>query len=389
MPDPIIIGAGIQGASLALAAVARGTRPIVIDQNPHPSGASINSYGIIHGGLRYLQSFNLARWNESRQAQSWYIDRFPRHIRPLRCVMPLYRRTMRSPALFAAARSLDRSLRLALGRRVPLPPDGACDREALLDGYPIARDGLIGGAIWHDAYIVDPSALLTEMLAQVEARGGTVLRSTRATALAMQGTNLRGLHLCDIETGREHRLAAEQIFDCTGSSAGALLARQTHRSLPTAATLAFNLLLDIPAPPDRDAYALSPSAGSGRSYFFRQVAGGTLAGTFYRAAPGAMDAQPHQQDVERALLTVAQCLPSLRISMSKVLAVHAGLLPDQDGTGAHLMTSDRHLQPGPSGYHLLLGGKLTTAPLLSQRAARAIRCASVDQIGDRLENRHA
>ena len=55
MPETIIIGAGIQGTTLALAALERGVCPVLVDRDDHPSGASVNSYGIIHGGLRYLE----------------------------------------------------------------------------------------------------------------------------------------------------------------------------------------------------------------------------------------------------------------------------------------------------------------------------------------------
>ncbi|MFD2428648.1 FAD-dependent oxidoreductase [Sphingobium scionense] len=123
MPETVILGAGIQGATLALAAIARGQRPILIDRDDAPAGASVNSYGIIHGGLRYLQSFSIGRWRQSRRAQAWYIDRYPRHVRPLRCVMPLYRGAIRSPALFARASPTGPFVSLA-GRNVPCPTTG-------------------------------------------------------------------------------------------------------------------------------------------------------------------------------------------------------------------------------------------------------------------------
>lgn len=371
MRDPVIIGAGIQGASLALAATARGLRPILVERDAEPAGATINSYGIVHGGLRYLQSLDIARWSQSRRAQQWYIDRYPHHVRPLRCVMPLYRGAVRSPALFRAARAADRTLRTVLGRRVNLPADGACSREDILSAYGVDPAGLLGGAVWHDACLPGPAALLREMLTEVEDRGGTVLRSTEAVALATDGRILRGLHLRSRKDGREQRIAAEEIFDCTGGSAREWLCSAAPLGRPSAATLAFNLLLDIPAPPGSNAYALSPRAGKGRSYFFRAHDGGTLVGTFYRPAPGEGSIQPSEQDIAAALRQIGRCLPGQPVGREAVRSIHAGMLPDRDGTGSRLLPADRHIRLGPHGYHIVLGGKLTTAPLLSERVARA------------------
>lgn len=44
MRDPLIVGGGIQGASLAVAATARGLRPVVVDGGGPAACASLNSY---------------------------------------------------------------------------------------------------------------------------------------------------------------------------------------------------------------------------------------------------------------------------------------------------------------------------------------------------------
>lgn len=377
MPDPVIIGAGIQGATLALAAVARGMRPLVIDQGAEPSGASVNSYGIVHGGLRYLQRLDIARWSESRRAQRWYIDRYPRHVQPLRCVMPLYRNRLRSPALFGIARTMDRTLRMMMQRQVPLPSDHGCGREEILASYPVPSAGLVGGAVWHDARVDNIPALLRAILAEVEDRGGVVLRSTEAVALDIERGRVRGLHVRDRAAESERRIAGTDIFDCGGAWAGQWLPGAIKQALPSAAVLAFNLLIDLPSPVGGDAFALSPDAGRGRSYFFRRHAGATLVGTFYRPAPVGAARQPTEQDILSAMRQVRLCLPGMAVERDSVRSVHAGLLPDRDGSGRALLSADRHLRPGPEGYHILLGGKLTTAPLLSERvAARMWRPAS-------------
>ena len=73
--DVLVVGGGIQGATIAWAAARRGLRTAAIDAADWGAGASANSLKIIHGGLRYLQHANLVRMRESirarRRIQQW------------------------------------------------------------------------------------------------------------------------------------------------------------------------------------------------------------------------------------------------------------------------------------------------------------------------------
>ena len=57
--DVIVVGGGIQGASLLLEASRRGLKGLLVERNDFGGATSWNSLRIIHGGLRYLQSADL------------------------------------------------------------------------------------------------------------------------------------------------------------------------------------------------------------------------------------------------------------------------------------------------------------------------------------------
>ena len=63
--DVIIVGGGIYGAMLALEATARGLRPLLVENHDFGSQTSFNSFRLLHGGLRYLQSMDIIRLRES------------------------------------------------------------------------------------------------------------------------------------------------------------------------------------------------------------------------------------------------------------------------------------------------------------------------------------
>ena len=69
--DLIVIGAGIHGAAAALEATRRGLNVLVIDRGDFGGETSWNSLRVLHGGLRYLQNLDLARFRESVRARSW------------------------------------------------------------------------------------------------------------------------------------------------------------------------------------------------------------------------------------------------------------------------------------------------------------------------------
>jgi len=58
--DIVVIGAGIHGAGVAQAAAAAGYRTLLLEQYDRPAqGTSSKSSKLIHGGLRYLEYYQL------------------------------------------------------------------------------------------------------------------------------------------------------------------------------------------------------------------------------------------------------------------------------------------------------------------------------------------
>lgn len=258
----------------------------------------------------------------------------------------------------------------ALLQAPPAPaPAGSLPPNVVRDLFPVPQAGLIGAAYWYDLELRDAGTLLARMAERAKAGGATVLLHHDAESLLLD-CGVRGLVLHDRKTNRRRSLHADVIIDCRGANAG-YWSGSSARGVPapTSATLAYNLLLDMPPPPQGNAIAVSCVPGTGRSYFLRAQRGQLLAGTFYRPAPGSREPNVTGTDIDRALDELQRCLPALSFGRHLVKAVTAGLLPDRDGTGQQMVSNDRHLMPVGAGYHILLSSKLTTAPLASERLA--------------------
>jgi glycerol-3-phosphate dehydrogenase len=359
--DLVVVGGGIQGVTMALAAARKGLRPVLIERSEIAGGATGNSYGIIHGGLRYLQTLDLPRWKRSKAAQRWFFENYPSYVAPLRCVLPLYKGCFRSPPAFRAAGMMETVLFGTIGGEPPLPRVDMISAADVLKDYPVPAEGLSGAAIWYDAQITDLGGLMTAMLNDAGLGEGSLLANTEATGLATSGGRVTGVRFRDRNGGEEHLIESPIVINCAGSWVNQWNDRQAG---PSAAALAFNLLLDLPFPGDA-ALAVSERPGRGRSYFLRPSEGRTFAGTFYRAAPGELEPTPSDADVQQFLAILDRAMPGFGLAGAKVLKVMPGLLPDTDGRGADLSSRDVVTYDQPKGFHTVLGGKLTTAPLLS------------------------
>jgi glycerol-3-phosphate dehydrogenase len=359
-PDVVVVGGGIQGATMAWAAARKGLKPLLVERGALASGATGSSLGILHGGLRYLQTLDVPRWRRSRRAQAWFARHFPQHVRRLTCVMPLYAGRLRSAPLFRLAGLADRMLARALEPEAATTSLRLLTAEETIRSYPVPRQALVAAAQWDELAIGDEPALVAAILVDAGLAGAAVRCGVAARELRLQAGRTIGVRVreadgavADIETGA--------VINCTGAWAGGW----TGLPAPSCAVLAFNVLLDLQLPTEH-ALAVSETPGHGRSYFLRPVGSGTLVGTWHCACPGMVEPSAPEEEVARFLAVLDRAAPELGIARAPVLQVLAGLLPDADGRGRALSSRDRVLA-GPRGYRTVVGPKLTTAPLLSMR----------------------
>src|SRR5438067_7434086 len=112
--DVLVVGGGIYGLTIAYDAAQRGLSVAVIEREDFGGGASFNHLRTIHGGLRYLQTLDLARARESILERRTIARIAPHAVRPTPFALPLYRSLTRGKLALRAGFLLDRLL--AAGR---------------------------------------------------------------------------------------------------------------------------------------------------------------------------------------------------------------------------------------------------------------------------------
>ncbi len=88
--DVLVIGGGITGAGVALDAASRGYSVALVEQADYASGTSSRSSKLVHGGLRYLQNFDLGPGPRGTARAAADGPLAPHLVRPLPMIVPAF-----------------------------------------------------------------------------------------------------------------------------------------------------------------------------------------------------------------------------------------------------------------------------------------------------------
>ena len=86
--DLLVIGGGINGAAIACDAAGRGAAVILAEQRDFAEGTSSRSSKLIHGGLRYLETYDFRMVREALIEREILMAKAAHLVRPLRLVLP-------------------------------------------------------------------------------------------------------------------------------------------------------------------------------------------------------------------------------------------------------------------------------------------------------------
>ncbi|MGZ9112306.1 MAG: FAD-dependent oxidoreductase, partial [Rhodoplanes sp.] len=366
--DVVVVGAGVLGLSTATELARTGRRTLLVERGEEIAGeTSAAWFRILHGGLRYLQRLDVVRHRKSIKARAHWLRRYPDLVQPLACLMPLYGRGLKRPWPLRAAFAIDALLASDRNADViaehRLPAGRVLDVAATRARYPaVPGAGLQGAALWHDAVVRDDRALIRVLADEARAAGAEIRTSTTVDRLVVERGRVRGISGVDGWTAR-----ASAVINTAGPWSRDLAAR-FDRDLPGLfrPSLAFNLLLDRPAPLDAG-LAVQASRPDTPVLFVYPLDGVAYCGTWH--LPWSMPVcrpEPDAAAVEAFLADLNDAIPGLAATPRHVRRVFAGLLPASRSGGADLadrpVLVDHAAHGGPIGLVSAVDVKFTTAP---------------------------
>ena len=371
--DVLVVGGGIYGLTVAYDAAQRGLSVALIERDDFGSGTSFNHLRTIHGGLRYLQTLDLARSRESVRERRALARIAPHALRTVPFSLPLYRSLTRGRAAMRAGFLLDRLVSADRNRGIPaalhLPAGRVVSRAAALERFPgLGGRGITGAAVWHD-YVTTEADRLTFAWAWAAAEQRAMLANhVEAVAPLLAARRVVGVRATDAMTGRTVEIGARVTVNATGAAIDRLLA-PAGTTGGISLLRAMNLVTCRPAGDE----ALGGRSAAGRHLFLVPWRGRALFGTWESPRPcRPEDTAPGESEIAAFITELNEAFPGLALTMDEVTLVHRGLVPavrSADG-GVTLEGRERvrdHADEGIDGIVSVAGAKYTTARAVAER----------------------
>lgn len=383
--DVVVVGGGIIGAGVARDAALRGLRTALVEAADFGGGTTAGSTRLIHGGLRYLEMFDLPLVRLDLREREILL-RIARHlVQPLEFVLPFYDETLWSRwrlrigmALYDAL-SFDKSL----PRHRILSADELREREPMLEPR-----GLQGGAVYYDAQASLPERLCLENVIDARRLGAEVANYAPAVRALLDGSRIAGVAVEDGLTGEVVDVRARTVVNASG----AWLDRVSHALTgPSASRLRTTKGIHLACPPTTTRAVALASAIDGRLVFVIPWLGYTWIGTTdtdFTDDPRL--ARANRADVEYLIGSVAPYVP---VRHDAIHFTNAGVraLVRQPGHESAVSRSHKVVdgrEAGADGLVAVVGGKLTgyraiakeATDLVCRRIGVRARCATADRL---------
>lgn len=378
--DVVVVGGGITGAGVALDAAARGYSVALVERADFASGTSSRSSKLVHGGLRYLQNFDLGLVREALLERSLMVRLAPHLVHPLPLVVAAFggERPGRITGVglnlydvMSVERGRSRGRRAAEARGEGAEEEfwsparhRTISGEDVVELLPaLAPRQPTGGYLFYDCQTDDVRLVLT-VLAEAERFGAVCANRVGVTSLLELNGRACGVCVRDEESGAEFSLRASNVVNATGVWADELRPEELHdeaevpRIHPSRGT---HIILSHERVPLVGG-AIVP-AGGDRTVFALPWLGHTLIGTTDNDYEGDLaHVAPAPADVEY-LLDAVNGFFSTTLTADDLDGAFAGVRPlisTGDSRKSVDISRKAELYETSSGMVTITGGKLTT-----------------------------
>ncbi|MBV9214120.1 MAG: FAD-dependent oxidoreductase, partial [Actinobacteria bacterium] len=239
--DVVVIGGGITGAGVALDAASRGYSVALVERDDYAAGTSSRSSKLVHGGLRYLQNFDLGLVREALLERALLVNLAPHLVRPLELLIATFEgkspdRMMGVGLNMYDVMATDRVRLPSLRRRAQAPAieEWSPERHRVVDGDEVRR--LLPALASRDptaAYLfydcqTDDSRLVLTVLGEAERFGAVCANGLNVTELVEDGGRARGVRVVDDATGEAFVVRAQNVVNATGVWADRIRPEELH-----------------------------------------------------------------------------------------------------------------------------------------------------------------
>ncbi len=235
--DLMIIGGGINGCGIARDAAGRGLSVVVAEMNDLASATSSASTKLFHGGLRYLEYFEIRLVREALVEREVLLRAMPHISWPMRFVLP-YHDAMRFDTETPASKVLNAVMPWMKGRRPAwmirlglflydhlggrhiLPGTSTLDLSTAPEGEPLKSE--FRKAYEYSDCWVEDSRLVVLNARDAQARGAQILVRTKVVSAERAKDNWT-VTVEDAATGTQRVIRARVLVNAGGPWVGDIM----------------------------------------------------------------------------------------------------------------------------------------------------------------------
>ena len=362
------------GAGIARDLALRGLSVALVEKGDFASGTTSRSSKLIHGGLRYLELFDIALVRESLRERETLRRLAPHLVRPLPFLVPIYRDSSRG--LIKVRVGLKLYQWLTPGRdRAQYRVLSATDARVLEPA--VGAEGLRGAGYYFDDLLVYPERLCLENVLSACRHGARAFNYTEVEELVRgRRSDQTTVIVRDLLTGQVATLRARLVVNATGPWVDQFRERANVRERGPRLlrrTKGIHCLL-----PRLTTRAIYHSTTDERMIFVIPWREFSLVGTTDSDFDGDLDrVYATGAEVAYLLEEVRRVLPDPRLSPDHVAYTYAGVRPlsFEEGRRASDVSREHKVVAEEGGRFLsITGTKLTCFRSLAEEVgAQAVR----------------
>lgn len=368
--DVLVIGGGINGAGIARDLAMRGVQVALVEKGDFSSGTSSTSTKLIHGGLRYLESFDLRLVFESCRERR-ILQKIAAHmVRPMPFFIPVYKGDKRPLWMVRLGLALYDVLAVFRNTHV----HGLLSAEEAIKQEPTLKpEGLRGVAVYWDCRMDDARLCLENIISATEA-GADVANYAEVVGLLQTDGETTGARIVDRETGREYSVSARVVVNATGPWLDKVRELDGARAPVLRTTRGTHIV--VPRINAGDEAIYLASGRDERLFFVVPWGDVSLIGTtdvdFSEAAD---DVEPTEEDIAYLLEESSRHLKGAGLTRECVITAFAGLRPlvrDEKAGDASKVSREHTILKSASGLVSVAGGKYTTYRAVAEQVSRMV-----------------
>lgn len=389
--DLLVIGGGITGAGIARDAAMRGLKTALVEARDFASGTSSKSSKLLHGGIRYLEQFQLALVFEASRERRLHSQKLAPHLsRPVPFLIPVYPWSPHGLPAMATGVYLYDALALFRNHGTRI-----LRREQALKEEPnLEQNGLKGGVVYHDV-VMDDSRIAVENIRSAVFHGTAL-----ANFLAVRGFEkdsagkIVGAWVRDTvpERSQDFLIKARVTVNATGPWCDYLRRLDLPDSVNVLRpTKGVHLILPNEVLGKTHAFVLTAKSDN-RVFFSIPWFDRTLVGTTDTDYDPARDGEAHEiralpNEVDYLMEGVKRTFPNASATAQDIQSTFAGLRPlvaDSPGAGPSQVSREHRIWREESGLFCIAGGKYTTYRTMAQEMVDEVVEALQEEYSDLL-----